>query len=181
MKNAALLIIDVQSSFEHRPYWREDDLPAFQEKLKMLVTGCVAQKVPIVRILHVEPSGAFARESGWVKPMSWVPEAHDVVFEKQVHNAFTGTALDAWLRDRRIRRVMVSGIRTEQCCETTARVASDLGYEVDFVTEATLTFPMVHAPSGRAYSTAEIKDRTELVLDGRFARIRTAAECLAGG
>ncbi len=43
------------------------------------------------------------------------------------------------------------GIRTEQCCETTARVAFDLGYQVTFVTEATATSPIAHrdAPAGQ--------------------------------
>jgi nicotinamidase-related amidase len=84
-----------------------------------------------------------------------------------------------WLVEHGIRRLIVSGIRTEQCCETTTRHASDLGYEVDYVGEATLTFPMADA-AGRVWSAAEIRARTELVLSGRFARIATVAEALAG-
>jgi nicotinamidase-related amidase len=71
----------------------------------------------------------------------------------------------------------VTGIRTEQCCETTTRHASDLGFQVRYVTDATLTFPM-QARSGRKFSPAEIRERTELVLDGRFARIVTTAVAL---
>ena len=69
-------------------------------------------------------------------------------------------------------------MRTEQCCETTTRAASDAGFEVDFVTEATLTFAMRHA-NGRTYTPGEIRERTELVLAGRFATICTVAEALA--
>jgi hypothetical protein len=47
------------------------------------------------------------------------------------------------------------------------------------VTEATLTFPMTHAGSGRVYSTSEIKAHTELVLQGRFARIASTDDALA--
>jgi hypothetical protein len=45
----------------------------------------------------------------------------------------------------------VCGIRTGQCCKTTARVASDLGYHVTFVTEATATSPIAQhdAPAGQ--------------------------------
>jgi nicotinamidase-related amidase len=75
--------------------------------------------------------------------------------------------------------VIVSGIRTEQCCETTSRHASDLGYAVDFAGESTLTFPMTDA-AGRQWSAAEIRARTELVLAGRFARIATVDQALAG-
>ena len=61
-----------------------------------------------------------------------------------------------------IRRLIVSGIRTEQCCETTTRHASDIGYKVDYVTEATLAFAMTDR-RGRVWSPQEIKERTELV------------------
>ena len=71
------------------------------------------------------------------------------------------------------------GIRTEQCCETTTRHASDIGYRVDYVSAATLTFEMI-ARDGRRYAPDEIKARTELVLDGRFARIASVEQALAG-
>jgi len=48
---------------------------------------------------------------------------------------------------------------------------------VRYVTDATLTFPM-HTRSGRAVSPAEIRERTEMVLDGRFARIVSTADAL---
>lgn len=175
----ALLVIDVQQSFLRAPYWREDDVPVFRENLLKLIDAAAARGWPVVRILHEDGDAHFTAASGLVKPMAWVPDAHDVVFHKQVHNAFTGTSLESWLRERGIGRVIISGIRTEQCCETTARVASDLCFAVDYVTEATLTFPMVHAGSGSHYDAKDIKQRTELVLDGRFARIRTVDEVLA--
>ncbi len=175
----ALLVIDVQQSFLHAPYWREDDVPVFRENLLKLIDAAAARGWPIVRILHEDGDAHFTAASGMVTPMAWVPDAHDVVFRKRVHNAFTGTCLEAWLRERGSGRVIISGIRTEQCCETTARVASDLGFAVDYVTEATLTFPMIHAGSGSHYDAQDIKQRTELVLDGRFARIRTVDDVLA--
>jgi nicotinamidase-related amidase len=178
-RNTALIVIDVQQSFEHRPYWSDADLPAFRRHLTALIDGAVAAGIPVVRVLHVDADSHFSKASGFVRPMDWVPEAHDVVFEKTVHNAFTDTGLDRWLRARGVTRVIISGIRTEQCCETTTRVASDLGYDVDFVTDATLTFAMTHERSGRVYDSADIKARTELVLAGRFARIATVEEALA--
>jgi hypothetical protein len=54
-----------------------------------------------------------------------------------------------------------------------------MGFAVDFVSEATLTFAMKDA-QGRSWSAAEIKARSELVLDKRFARIATVEQALAG-
>jgi nicotinamidase-related amidase len=104
----------------------------------------------------------------------------DAVFYKRSHSALVGSGLDVWLTQHGIRRVIVSGIRTEQCCETTTRHASDLGYRVDYVTDATLTFRMTDR-HGREWTPEQIKSRTELVLDTRFARIATVEEALAGG
>jgi len=175
----ALLSIDVQQSFPARPYWREDDVPLFRRAITSLIDGAAQRGWPVVRILHEDGEGAFAHASGLVKPLDWMPETHSVEFVKHVHNAFTDTGLDYWLRTRGIRRIAIAGIRTEQCCETTARVASDLGYAVDFVGDATLTFPMTDRASGREFSAAEIRERTELVLRDRFARIVSVDEALA--
>jgi|SRR5579864_3186960 len=175
----ALLVIDVQESFRHRPYWNDQDVPQFLDRLQALVDGAEAQDIAVVQIFHVEESGAFSLASGYVKTMAGLTITPDVVFQKRSHSALVGSGLDVWLVQHGIRRLIISGIRTEQCCETTTRHASDMGYEVIYVTEATLTFPMTDR-RGRHWSAEEIKARTELVLDGRFARIVSVEEALAG-
>ena len=152
---------------------------ASSDALQALIDGAVARGIPVVQILHVEETGVFSLASGYVTTMSPIAITPDVVFHKRSHSALVGSGLDVWLTQRGIRRVIVSGIRTEQCCETTARHASDIGYEVDYVTEATLTFEMTDR-HGRVWSPEEITERTELALDGRFARIVTVDEALAG-
>jgi nicotinamidase-related amidase len=177
--DTALLVIDAQESFRHRGYWTPEDVPAFVARMQALVDGAAAAQIPVVQIFHVEPSGPFSLASGNVRTLAPLSIEPAVVFHKQRHSALVGSGLDVWLVEHGIRRLIVSGIRTEQCCETTTRHASDLGYEVDYVGEATLTFRMKDA-SGRVWSAAEIRARTELVLSGRFARIATVAEALAG-
>ena len=177
---AALLIIDVQASFTQMPFWTLEEVPAFQNALLRLEAGCRARNVPVVHIFHVGQGGPFRLDSGFVEPLPWLAGTPDARFDKHTHNAFTDTGLDLWLRRQGVARLIVTGMRTEQCCETTARVGSDIGYAVDFVTEATLTFPMTHAGTGVTFSATDIKIRTELVLAGRFARILDVDACLAG-
>ena len=107
---------------------------------------------------------------------------------KTSHNAFTTTNLRQVLTARGVSDLLVCGIRTEQCWETTARVASDFGYGVTFVTDATATSPIAHrdAPPGRTVAeiladprtlpVADVIARTEYALAGRFATISTVAE-----
>jgi nicotinamidase-related amidase len=174
----ALLVVDVQESFRHRPYWSDADVPVFVGRLQALIDGAKAQGIPVVQIFHVEEAGAFSLASGNVKTLAGISIAPDAQFHKHSHSALIGSGLDVWLVQQGIRRVIVSGIRTEQCCETTTRHASDSGYEVDYVTEATLTFAMTDR-RGRVWSPAELKERTELVLEDRFAQIVTVKEALA--
>jgi hypothetical protein len=171
--------VSAKQSFTRMPFWTEDDLPVFQSALLKLEQGCRARQVPVVHIFHCGNSGAFAPDSGFVNALAWLPGEPAVRFDKHTHNAITDTGLDLWLRRHGIQKIIISGIRTEQCCETTARVGSDLGYSVDFVTEATLTFPMTHAGTGVTFSAQDIKTRTELVLQDRFARVVNVDTCLA--
>ena len=177
--NTALIVIDAQESFRHRPYFEATPLPVYLERQQALIDGAKAAGIPVVQIFHVEETGVFSLGSGLVVPLQPLKLAADAVFYKRRHSALIGSGLDVWLTQNGIRRVIISGIRTEQCCETTTRHASDLGYLVDYVGEATLTFPMTDA-GGRVWSPAEIRARTELVLAGRFARIATVEEALAG-
>jgi nicotinamidase-related amidase len=182
----ALLVIDVQESFRRRPYWRAEEAPAFIANVQGLVDRCSARGIPVLQIFHQElthdADDPFTAESGWVRSMSGLSIEADEIFRKHVHSALfaksaDGTTLEGWLRARGIEEVLITGIRTEQCCETTARHASDSGFNVRYVTDATLTFPMT-SKSGHAFSTADIRERTELVLDGRFARIVASADAL---
>jgi nicotinamidase-related amidase len=179
LSKSALLVIDVQESFRHRPYWSDRDVPLFLDRVQALIDGANARDIPVVQIFHVEESGPFSIASGNVKTIEGISITPDAVFQKRSHSALVGSGLDVWLVQHGIRRVIISGIRTEQCCETTTRHSSDMGYQVDYVTEATLTFPMTDR-RGRQWGPEEIKARTELVLDGRFARIVSVEDALAG-
>lgn len=180
--STAVLLIDVQQSFTARPYWDPDAAPAFLERVNTLLAGAAERGLPVVRILHTDgPKSAdnpFALESGLVRPLDGLaPYDAAASFLKQRHSALVGTGLAVWLHQQGIRRLIVAGIRSEQCCETTTRHASDEGWEVDYVTEATLTFAMT-TPAGRTLSPAELYERTETVLAGRFATICSVEEAL---
>lgn len=157
--NRALIVIDVQESFRQRLSWQTISNPEIAKQVGLLVDAVRAAGDLVVWILHSEPGtgGAFDPAAGFVRVMDGlVPLDGEPVITKTSHNAFTTTNLQQLLTGRGIGEVVICGIRTEQCCETTARVASDLGYRVIFVTDATATNPIEdwQAPPGR--SVAEI-------------------------
>jgi nicotinamidase-related amidase len=178
----ALLVIDVQQSFQQRPYWKGAEVGPFLANVQQLIDRAQAARIPVLQVFHFEedegPAGPFSAQAGHVKALAELRIAPTAVFRKNVHSSLygrdeQGRTLEAWLRENGIEHVIVTGIRTEQCCETTTRHASDLGYAVTYAMDATLTFPMLSG-SGRHYSAAEIRDRTELVLEGRFAKVQRA-------
>jgi nicotinamidase-related amidase len=171
----ALLVIDVQQSFAQRPSFEPAEVPAYLAAQNRLIEGFEAAGLPIVRVFHVQPdvNGAdpFSLESGQVRPLQGLRDFDaSLTVHKTRHSALVGSGLDVWLTQHGIRRLVISGIRTEQCCETTTRHASDLGWDVIYVPEATLTFTMQH-PDGSPFTPDQIRARTAAVLDGRFARV----------
>jgi nicotinamidase-related amidase len=192
----ALLVIDVQESFRQAPLWAAISNPGIADDVARLVDGARASGDLVVWVLHSEPGSGttFDPASGHVRfigPLRPQPGEHQLT--KTSHNAFTTTNLQQLLTQHGVTEVVVCGIRTEQCCETTARVASDLGYQVTFVTEATATSPIAHrdAPPGqtveqlladpRTLPVGAVIERTEYALAGRFATIATIAEVARPG
>jgi nicotinamidase-related amidase len=177
-----LIVIDAQESFRHRPYSTERDMPAYLAAQNALIEGCVAHGVPVLRVFHTDgPDTAqnpFALASGFIVPITGLVDfSPAATFYKRRHSALVGTGLEVWLTENGVGRIIVSGIRTEQCCETTTRHASDLGWAVDYVVDATHTYDMVQ-PDGQPLSAADIKARTITVLADRFATLCTVEQAL---
>ncbi|MFI6092542.1 cysteine hydrolase family protein [Streptomyces sp. NPDC051218] len=175
--NRALLVIDVQESFRARPLWEQIAHPGISEPVNRLVRLARANGDLVVWVLHTEPGsgGVFDPALGHVRLLDELerPAAGEPVLHKTAHNAFTTTDLQRRLTEAGVGELWVCGIRTEQCVETTARLASDLGYEVVFVPEATTTNPIGDL------SAEMIIERTQAVLRDRFARIATVDELAA--
>ncbi len=194
MSRTALLVVDVQESFRVRPSWQVVNHPDIADRVNRLVAAARAAGDLVVWVLHTEPGTGttFDPASGHVRLIEGLePAEGEPVIAKTAHNAFTTTNLQQILTQHGVTEIVVSGIRTEQCCETTTRVASDLGYDVVFVTEACATMPLPHwtlpadatveeiLADPRTLSAEAVTERTEYALAGRFATIRTLDELTA--
>jgi nicotinamidase-related amidase len=185
MKNTALLVIDVQESFVHRPFWSsatQHYLPSYLRAQNELIEGFKELELPIVRVFHENSvgssAGPFSPGNPLIRPLEGlVPFEAAFTVVKHKHSALVGTNLGDWLKTQSVERLVISGIRTEQCCETTARHASDEGWEIDFALDATLTFEMQNL-DGSPLSIDAILQRTASVLSGRFATIVSSRQAL---
>ena len=190
----ALLVIDVQREYfdaggpafvEHAA----DILPA----VNRLIDAFRTHGLPIVFVQHMNRAdgsdagrmGDFAaadEEESFVEGtprVELVDGLHvhddDVRVVKRRYSAFLGTDLEAVLRTAAVRSVVVCGLMTSFCCETTARDAHGRDYEVLFVTDAN-EGPDLEDPSGRPVPHDQVLRNTTTALGAGFAEILTADE-----
>ena len=176
IRESALLVIDAQDSFKAAAIrWEQRNNKDFEKNVKRLINLYRRHKMPVIYFLHTDDDPGFERTSKYYKLMDFLePLNCEPLIHKDTRNVFTSTGLSALLMEKGVRRVVITGIQMEQCCETSARVAADLGYAVDFVSEATMTFPIPnHDSPGKELGVDAICERTEYALRQRFATIAT--------
>lgn len=78
--------------------------------------------------------------SGWQLHPILVPAQQDTLLQKQMPSAFYQTTLDAYLRAHRITKLVIAGIQTELCADTTCREACSRDYDVTLVKDAHSTW-----------------------------------------
>jgi nicotinamidase-related amidase len=175
ISESALLVIDAQDSFKSTDRWEKRNNKDFEKNVARLVKLYREHGLPVIYFLHSDEDPGFETTSPSYKLMDFLsPRDSEPVIHKVTRNVFTSTGLPALLMEKGVRRVVITGIQMEQCCETSARVGADLGFAVDFITEATMTFPIPnHDRPGEELGVDAIRERTEYALRRRFARIAT--------
>lgn len=179
----ALIVIDMQRAFDDLDYWGPTANPECEANVAALIAAWEKSDEPIVVVRHdsVSPGSPLhpsAPGNALVEPVAGVAPALSVT--KNVNSAFYGDPdLHAWLGGRGICELVLCGIQTNMCVETTARMAGNLGYDVTLVLDATRTFDLSGdvAGAGAVSRTAsELMATTALDLqEGGFARIATTA------
>jgi nicotinamidase-related amidase len=176
----ALVVVDVQRGFDDAAHWGRRDNPQCEENVGRLVAAWREVGAPVVFIRHdsVEPHSPLrpGTPGNDFKPV--LTGQPDLLVTKSAHSAFHGSPdLDAWLRERDLAGLVVCGITTNHCCETTARVGADLGHTVLFVIDATHTFDR-GTPLGDTVAAEMLARVTATNLDGEFATVVGTEELL---
>lgn len=173
-KKRALLVIDVQNEY----FTGLLPITYPHNSTSNIVTAIDAAAdahVPIVMVQHTSKAKAFVKGTdGWElhESVKNVKASHTV--EKSMASSFVGTDLEAWLRQNGIDTVVISGYMTQHCCDTTARYAHHLGFNVEFLSDATGTLAFENK-GGKA--TAEELHRATLVEQAfRFSNVMSTKE-----
>ena len=175
----ALVVVDAQRGFDD-PWWGPRDNPACDDNIAALVRHWADRGRPLVYVRHdsEEPGSLLHPSNPGNALKEYLTPEPDLLVTKSVNSSFHGSPdLDAWLRARGVDGVVVCGITTNHCCETTARVGGNLGHDVLFAIDATHTFDRPH-PDGDVVPAAELARVTAANLHGEFATVVRTADLL---
>jgi nicotinamidase-related amidase len=186
----ALINVDMQNCFVEGYPVSAPEGRVVLRRINRLVGACRAAGVLVIHTAHVLRVGGSnagvmrefipAIREGLIDRGSQASALHrdlevsaqDIVLEKPRFGAFEGTDLDLILRARGIDSVVICGIATNVCCETTAREASMRDFRLFFLSDATATFDLA------GVSREEIQ-RTVCATLTLFGRVLTTDSLLA--
>uniref|UniRef100_A0A7C4U6L4 Isochorismatase family protein n=1 Tax=candidate division WOR-3 bacterium TaxID=2052148 RepID=A0A7C4U6L4_UNCW3 len=150
-ESSALLIIDMQRYFlEKNSHAFLSDGVKIIKGIKRLQGIFLERNLPVIFTRHINNEENVGMMMKWwgeiIKeedPLSEISGEFDlngsIVLKKSQYDAFYNTELEKILKERRIRQVVITGVMTNLCCETTARSAFVRGFEVFFTIDGTAT------------------------------------------
>jgi isochorismate hydrolase len=149
---AALLVLDLQEYFlQEKSHAFVPSAPAILPGVAELIAAFVAADYPVIATRHLNTLNDAGMMSKWWRDIikSQTAYSHNITIansskiifiNKPQYDAFFQTPLEDILRERGIEQVVISGVMTHLCCETTARSAFMRGFEVFFTIDGTATY-----------------------------------------
>jgi nicotinamidase-related amidase len=179
MAPTALIVVDLQLGTED-PSWGPRNNPDCVDNVVALLAAWRSHGQPVVYIRHdsVEP-GSTLRPGEPGNDLHPVLAAEpDLCVTKHVSSAFHGEPdLAAWLRERDIERLVMCGVQTNMCCETSARVAGVLGFDVSLVIDATYTHDRI-TRDGQLITADTLAQVTAVNFEPEFGRVVSTREAI---
>lgn len=177
--SSALLLVDVQKGLDDPSLGERNNADAETNMAKLLAAWRQRQK-PVIHVRHcsVEPKSPLRPElpgnafKDVVKPLP-----HEMTFSKSANSAFIGTGLEQYLRGSGISALVIVGLTTDHCVSASTRMASDLGFEVKLVADATASFER-KGYDGQHYSGETVHRVNLASLNGEFCTVCTTADLL---
>lgn len=177
MPKTALLLIDVQKGF-YDPYWGKRNNPDFEKNTENLLAHSRQRGWTIYMIQHcsTNKNSPLQPNLPGCQLMDIVtPRENEQIITKTVNSAFIETSLQKSLEENHIQNLVISGLTTDHCVSTTTRMASNFGFNVTLIADATATFDRTDI-NGTTISADEIHRIHLASLKDEFAKITTLSE-----
>ena len=168
----ALVVVDAQQAFDD-PWWGNRNNLACDENIAALVQHWHTRGRPVVHVRHdsTDPQSPLHPTAPGNALKGYLSAEPALLVAKSVNSSFHGSPdLHTWLVDQELAGIVVCGITTNHCCETTARVGANVGFDVLFVLDATATFDR-QGPDGSWMTADELARATATSLHGEFATV----------
>lgn len=180
--NTALLIIDIQNDyFPGGAMELEGSVEAGAEAGKLL-DAFRGKGLPVIHVQHIStrPGASFfvPGTNGVEIHQSVSPRKGETIIQKNFPNSFRDTPLLQHLRDKDITRLVIAGMMTQMCIDTTVRAAADLGFECFLAHDACATRALSFG--GVSVSAESVQAAFLAALNGLFARVKSVEELCAG-
>lgn len=167
----ALLIIDMQQGLFRGPV-SPCSADAVLENIRLLIANARHAQVPVFFARHVGPDDSPFSAQGPLTQL--IPELdvkeQDVVFTKRHPSCFRDTELLRELNQRGIKQLVIAGMKTEFCVDTTCRAAPELGFRTILISDAHTTMDNAHL-----FATDIIAHHNS-TLAGPFVMLSTAGD-----
>lgn len=181
-RDAVLLVVDVQQGFDGYNESLHRNNAALERNIARLLDTWRATGRPIIYVQHVSrlPNSPLRPNQPGVEIKSEIrPQPGEPVVRKSVNSAFIGTTLEADLRAAGRGTLVLTGMQTNLCVSTTARMAGNLGFDTYVVSDATATFDNT-GPDGRLFPAQLLHDVALADLNGEFATVLDTDGVLKG-
>lgn len=163
MSHPAVLVIDVQRTLSEGQ-WAAWEVDRVIERINVVTSRARDAGVPVVLVQHEEDDGPMVRDTpGWQLAPGLQVAPGDLHVHKRACDAFHATPLAAMLRERGVDRLVVCGMQTDFCVDSTVRRALTLGFPVTLVTDGhttldteTLKAPQIVAHHQRTLSHQQV-------------------------
>lgn len=180
-KTTALVVIDFQNEYFSGKLPVPDGAKALDQARK-LVRFADQHGIEVIHVQHINPAGApvFAEGSKGADIVDGIKpgKSHMLLTKNQV-SVFASTDIDARLRDKGIKTLIISGLMTHACVTGAARDAVPLGYNVIVASDAVATRP-INAFDGKGVMSAQDLHRAALTeISDAFAAVEPTDDILA--
>lgn len=176
--NKALLLIDIQNDYFPGGEMELIGSPAAGENAGRLLRAFRQKNLPIVHIQHISTrQGAtfFLPNTSGVQIHECVaPNVGETVFRKNYPNSFRETSLLEHLHDHHITQLVIAGMMTQMCIDTTTRAAFDLGFQCTLAGDACATRNLSFG--GVTVSAENVQIAFLAALNGMFAKVLSVEE-----
>ncbi len=176
--DTALLLIDIQN--DYFPGGKMELVGAEQagENAGKLLSACRDSSVPVIHIQHfsLRPGSTFfiPDTPGVDIHSSVTPLPEEIVLRKHYPNSFRGTELEMVLKEKDINRLIVAGMMTHICVDTTVRAAFDLGFDCTLIHDACATRDLVW--NDQTVSAQQVQSAYMAALGSVFSKVLNTAE-----